>query len=81
MTVAPGTGVYAVSTGMAVDDVRRDFRFYVADTGVRFGVPDDDDAAALGLGEPVTAPWPILELLPAGPALARSDARTTHDGS
>ncbi|KQU06434.1 hypothetical protein ASG56_01790 [Rhodococcus sp. Leaf7] len=81
VTVAPGTGVYAVSTGMAVDDVRRDFRFYVADTGVRFGVPDDDDAAALGLGEPVTAPWPILELLPAGPALARSDARTTHDGS
>ncbi|MGB3769645.1 MAG: type VII secretion protein EccB [Rhodococcus sp. (in: high G+C Gram-positive bacteria)] len=77
----PGTGIHVIPTGMAADDARRDFPYYVADTGVRFGVPSADDAAALGIGEPVLAPWNIVQLLPPGPALTRADARTTHDGS
>lgn len=80
-SIAPGSGVYVVGTGMAVDDVRRDSAFYVADTGVRFGVPDASDAQALGIGDPVPVPWPIVGLLPSGPALTALAARTVHDGS
>lgn len=56
-------------------------RFFVDDTGVRYGIPDAATSAVLGLdGAPAPAPWPVLALLPAGPALTRTDAMVMHDG-
>lgn len=54
-------------------------RYLIADTGVRFAVPDDDAAADLGLGQPSPAPWPLLTLLPAGPELSRPNASVARD--
>ena len=79
--VAPGSGLYVATTGQAADDPRRDSAFYVADTGTRFGVPFTQDAEALGLGDPAPAPWPVVGLLPTGPALTVDAARVGHDGS
>ncbi|MGB8503440.1 type VII secretion protein EccB [Mycobacterium sp.] len=69
--VPPGRSVYAEST----------HRYLIADTGVRFGVPDAESAAALGLPpRALPAPWPILKLLADGPELSRSAALVAHDG-
>lgn len=43
-------------------------------TGLRHPVPSRDDLAALGLPEPVPAPWSVVRLLPAGPELSRQEA-------
>ncbi|MBY6436072.1 type VII secretion protein EccB [Rhodococcus kroppenstedtii] len=75
-----GAGVYVIATDPLVAETRRDGRFYVSDTGVRYGVPTDDDASALGLGEPVPVPWSMIARLPAGPTLDADAARRTHDG-
>ncbi|WP_268968340.1 type VII secretion protein EccB [Tomitella gaofuii] len=56
-------------------------RFLVAETGVRYGIPDAATSKILGLGAATDpAPWSILGLLPAGPALTRTDALVVHDG-
>ncbi len=78
--VAPGGGGFVQTTGIAPTSSRRDGRFFVADTGVRYGVVDDEAAAALGFGPAAPAPWQIVELLGVGPALSRPDALTAHDG-
>jgi hypothetical protein len=55
-------------------------RYLVADTGVRFAVPDDAAARSLGLpGTPTPAPWPMLAALPHGPELSRPDALVARD--
>src|SRR5699024_8892313 len=49
-------------------------RFLVDDTGTRYGIPDADTSEILGLGRSADdAPWAVLRLLPAGPALTRGD--------
>ncbi len=78
--VAPGTTHDVRVTGMDPRSPRRHGRFLVGDTGVRHAVADDAAAAALGLGEPGVAPWPILGLLPAGPDLSRAGALVAHGG-
>lgn len=56
-------------------------RFLVDDAGIRYGIPDADTSRTLGLGADTdAAPWEILGLLPAGPALTSADAQVTHDG-
>lgn len=77
----PGQGYYAQATGIEPDSRRRDSLFYVADTGVRYGIPTAEDAKALGMpekAEPV--PWPLLGLLAPGPSLSRQKAMVAHDG-
>ncbi len=61
--------------------------WWLADTGVRYGVDTTDDdsgpnrtVSALGLGEPVAAPWPIVSLFARGPSLSVRDALVVHDG-
>ncbi|MEU0504926.1 type VII secretion protein EccB [Nocardia sp. NPDC005998] len=83
--IAPGTGAFVQTTGIELDSRRKDSKFYIADTGVRYGVKDADAEKALGMdtdsgtkAEP--APWPIIGLLAAGPSLARADAMVAHDG-
>ncbi len=80
----PGTGMLVQTTGIEPDSQRKDATFYINDTGVRYGIKDDDSAKALGMdtskAKPESAPWPIVGLLASGPALGRQDAMVAHDG-
>ncbi|MGU3431723.1 type VII secretion protein EccB [Actinomycetes bacterium M1A6_2h] len=78
--VEPGSGFFVQTTGAGEDITRRDAMFYVADTGVRFGIPDLDSAKALGFGTAAAAPWAIVSLCAPGPVLGRVQARVAHDG-
>jgi type VII secretion protein EccB len=54
--------------------------YLVTDSGVLFGLHDDDAAKLLGLqSDPVAAPWPVLSLLPRGPELSRDGALVARD--
>ena len=64
-----------------VGEGRREPRFLVSDTGVRYGIAGAETAGTLGLGaESDSAPWSIIGILPAGPALTRTDALVVRDG-
>nr|WP_071926476.1 type VII secretion protein EccB [Nocardia mangyaensis] len=80
--IPPATGAFVQATGIEPDSRRKDSMFYVADTGVRFGIRNAEAVKALGLegisAEP--APWPIVGLLAGGPSLGREDAMVAHDG-
>ncbi|NUP26718.1 MAG: type VII secretion protein EccB [Nocardia sp.] len=79
--LTPGTGAYVQSTGIEPDSRRKDSIFYIADTGVRFGIKNADAAKALGMPEKAEpAPWPIIGLLASGPSLGREEALVAHDG-
>ncbi|WP_330252308.1 type VII secretion protein EccB [Nocardia sp. NBC_00565] len=83
--IPPGTGAFVQTTGIEPDSRRKDSKFYIADTGVRYGIKDADAEKALGMDtdsgtKPEPAPWPIIGLLAAGPSLARADAMVAHDG-
>lgn len=79
--IPPGFGMYAQSTSITPDTGRRGSLFYIADTGVRYGITDGEAAAALGFSEtPVRVPWQALDLLPVGPSLGREAALLAHDG-
>lgn len=54
-------------------------RYLITDSGVRFAIPDDDAARALGLAEAAPAPWPVLTALPLGPELSRRGASIARD--
>ncbi|MFQ6324558.1 type VII secretion protein EccB [Nocardia sp. CWNU-33] len=83
--IKPGTGAFIQSTGIEPDSRRKDSQFYIADTGVRYGVKNADAAKALGMDteagvQPEPAPWPIVGLLASGPSLGREEAMVAHDG-
>ncbi|WP_280234039.1 type VII secretion protein EccB [Nocardia cyriacigeorgica] len=76
----PSSGEFVHVTGMEPGSPRRGSLFYVADNGIRYGIPDIDTAMVLGLGEtPEPAPWAIVGQLVPGPTLAPTDALTRHD--
>jgi type VII secretion protein EccB len=80
----PGRGMLVQTTGIEPDSQRKDSVFYIADTGVRYGIKDAAAAKALGMDSdkaaPEPAPWPIAGLLPSGPTLGRQEAMVAHDG-
>ncbi|WP_406236420.1 type VII secretion protein EccB [Nocardia sp. NBC_01009] len=83
--IKPGTGAFIQSTGIEPDSRRKDSMFYIADTGVRYGIKNADSAKALGMDteadvKPEPAPWPIVGLLASGPSLGREEAMVAHDG-
>lgn len=79
--VTPGHGHYIQATGSEPDSSRAESLFYVSDSGVRFGIPDSQTAAVIGLGDtPAPAPWSMVSLLAAGPTLSHADALVAHDG-
>jgi type VII secretion protein EccB len=83
--IPPGTGAFIQSTGIEPDSRRKDSMFYIADTGVRYGIKNAEAAKALGMDpdqnvRPEHAPWPIVGLLAPGPALGREEAMIAHDG-
>jgi type VII secretion protein EccB len=53
--------------------------YYVDPQGVRYGIPDDQTATALGLSSPKPAPWEIIRLLVDGPVLSKEAALLEHD--
>jgi hypothetical protein len=54
--------------------------YLVTDTGVLFGLRDENTAKLLGVrGNPVAAPWPVLSRLPRGPELSRDGALVARD--
>lgn len=75
----PSSGEFVQVTGMEPGSERRESLFYIADNGIRYGVPDMPTAAALGLGTPRLVPWPMIGPLVAGPTLAKQDALVGHD--
>lgn len=78
--IPPSTGEYVIVTGTEPGSLRRDSLFYVADNGVRYGIPDTKTAQTLGLGTtPHLAPWSIVGQLVAGPTLSAQDALTQRD--
>ncbi|MFE3188694.1 type VII secretion protein EccB [Nocardia sp. NPDC059240] len=78
--VPPTTGEYVRTTGIDPNNPRRDSLFYIADNGIRYGIPDKDTAKLLGLGDqPRLAPWSIVSSLISGPTLSKSDAMTQWD--
>ncbi|WP_406270414.1 type VII secretion protein EccB [Nocardia sp. NBC_00881] len=78
--LAPNSGEYVQATGMDPESSRRGTLFYVADNGIRYGVPDAQTAAVLGLAQkPRLAPWPIIGQLVPGPTLSAKNALVSHD--
>ncbi|MFI1240370.1 type VII secretion protein EccB [Nocardia salmonicida] len=76
----PGTGELVQVTGMEPGSPRRGSLFYVADNGVRYGVPDLAIATAIGLGQsPRLAPWAVIGQLVPGPTLSPTDALSSYD--
>ena len=53
--------------------------YYIDPQGVRYGLPNEDTAAALGLSGPQTAPWQVVSLLVDGPVLTKQAALLEHD--
>ncbi|MBF6225679.1 type VII secretion protein EccB [Nocardia abscessus] len=78
--LSPGSGEYVQVTGMEPGSPRRGSLFYVADTGVRYGIPDAATANVLGLGNaPRLAPWAIIGQMVPGPTLSAREALVGHD--
>ncbi|MEV0684064.1 type VII secretion protein EccB [Nocardia sp. NPDC050378] len=76
----PSTGEYVQVTGAEPGSLRRESLFYVADNGIRYGIPDAATANVLGLGDkPRLAPWSIIGQLVPGPTLSAKDALTSYD--
>lgn len=71
---------YVRASGVSGDGARNGALFLVSDTGVVFGVRDEEAAGRLGLtGDPVPAPWPLLARLPRGPELSLQAASVARD--
>ena len=77
----PGRSAYVRSTGITGDGGSGGPLYLVNDSGVLFGVHDENAATHLGLtSTPVPAPWPVLALLPRGPELGIQSASVVRDG-
>ncbi|WP_040686638.1 type VII secretion protein EccB [Nocardia vinacea] len=78
--IPPASGEFVQVTGTEPGSLRRGGLFYVADNGIRYGIPDIATAQVLGLGsEPRLAPWSIIGQLVPGPTLSKNDALVKHD--
>jgi type VII secretion protein EccB len=76
----PGRTAYVRATGLLGGNAGAGIRYLISDSGVRFAVHDDDAAHDLGLPDTkISAPWPLLASLPAGPELSRANASVAQD--
>ena len=81
VAIPGGRSAYVRSARILADDGASGPRFLVTDSGVVFGIRDDDVASHLGLiGPPGSAPWSILAHLPRGPELSTDAASVLRDG-
>lgn len=79
VALAGGQSTYVRAVGVTGD--RSGGPLYVmTDSGVLYGIRDEQTAGYLGLsGPPVDAPWPLLAQLPQGPELAVEAAELQRD--
>jgi type VII secretion protein EccB len=88
VALEPGTGYFAQTVGNGPASPAAGSLFWIADTGVRYGIDTDAGATghaktveALGLNPPpIPIPWSMLSLFATGPTLSRADALLAHDG-
>ncbi|MBV9318381.1 MAG: type VII secretion protein EccB [Mycobacterium sp.] len=87
VALAPGSGYFVQTVGTDAAAPPAGSLFWVADTGVRYGIDQEAGATghaktvdALGLTPPpVSIPWSMLSLFAPGPTLSRADALLAHD--
>ena len=80
VSVPHGRSAYVRSTGITGDRGAAGALYFIDDSGVVFGLRDEDTAKHLGLiGTPVPAPWPVLARLPRGPELSKDAASVARD--
>ncbi|MGH3632524.1 type VII secretion protein EccB [Mycobacterium sp.] len=88
VALPPGTGYFTQTVGQTATSPTAGSLFWIADTGVRYGIDNEADTTghgksveALGLNPPPTpVPWSMLSLFAPGPTLSRADALLAHDG-
>jgi type VII secretion protein EccB len=81
VAIPGGRSAFVRSARILGDDGATGPRFLVTDSGVAFGIRDDDAATYLGLrASPGAAPWSILAHLPSGPELSTDAASVLRDG-
>jgi type VII secretion protein EccB len=80
ISIPRSRSLYVRSIAIAGDLASTGALYFVDESGVVFGLRDEDTAKHLGLtGSPVTAPWPILAHLPRGPELSKDAASIARD--
>ena len=87
VALAPGSGYFTQTVGQDPASPAAGSLFWIADTGVRYGIDIEASAGghaktveALGLNPPpVPIPWSMLSLFAPGPTLSRADALLAHD--
>jgi type VII secretion protein EccB len=80
VSIPPGRSAYVRSISVAGDDASTGALYFINDSGVAFGLRDEETAKHLGLSAaPVPAPWPMLARLPRGPELSKDAASIARD--
>lgn len=80
VVIPPGRSAFVRAVGINGDGGRAGARYLINDSGIVFGIHDEDAAKRLGLsGVPVPAPWPVLARLPRGPELSVQAASVVRD--
>jgi type VII secretion protein EccB len=80
--MSPGATNLVMTTSAAPEATSRESLWWISDQGVRYGISfDDESLRSLGItpGLARQAPWPLVRVFAAGPALTRADALTQHD--
>ena len=80
--VLPDAATLVVSTSGALRTDSRETLFWVSPQGVRYGLDQESatlDALGIDPAQALQAPWPILRLFAAGPAITRADALVARD--
>jgi type VII secretion protein EccB len=75
-----GRSAYVRAAALTGDGSDAGPLYLVTDSGVLFGIDEENTAKLLGVdGGPVAAPWPVLARLPRGPELSRDSALVARD--
>ncbi len=74
-----GRCAFVRATGLSGEGAATGALYLVDDSGVVFGIRDEEAAGRLGLSGPVPAPWPLLARLPRGPELSIEGASVGRD--
>jgi type VII secretion protein EccB len=80
VAIPGGRSAFVRSARTLGDDGSAGPRFLIADSGVAYGIRDDETAHALGLTDAEAAPWSIVAHLPSGPELSVDAASVLRDG-
>lgn len=80
VVVPHGRSAYVRAVGITGDGAANGARYLLSDSGVVFGIHDEQTGKRLGLSDaPLPAPWPVLAWLPRGPELRVESASIVRD--